>query len=131
MVSSGGGDPPWLSSGTASTGPIAVRAAGRLLGDLRLPVLARVVVRLRFTGGRRLALVGRFVAVRRLALVRRFAAVRRLAAVRVFRDEREVAARFLRFAIGRLLFQISTLSKNSPRKRGTHSAGTWMSNPCH
>jgi hypothetical protein len=64
----------------------------------------------------------RFVAVRCLAVVRRFAAVRRFGGIRFFRDERDAAARFLRFAIGCLQSEISTLSKKICSHRGTHSA---------
>ena len=81
MVSSGGGDPPCVSSGVGC----------------------------RFASGRRLALVRRFPVVRRFdvarrfAVVRRFAVARRFTGLRFFRDERDVAARFLRFAICCLL----------------------------
>jgi hypothetical protein len=58
------------------------------------------------------------VAVRRLAVVCRLAAVRRFNGARFFRDERGAAARFLRFAIGCLLSEISILSKKICSQRG-------------
>jgi hypothetical protein len=69
------------------------------------------------------ALVRRFVAVRRLAVVRRFAAARRFNGARFFRDERDAAARFLRFAIGCLLSESSTLSKKISSQSGSTCKG--------
>jgi hypothetical protein len=82
MVSSGGGDPPSVSSGFVSCCATGVCTAPRFRGGLRLAALARVADGSRFAAVRRLALVRRLVAVRRLAVVRRFAVVRRLAVVR-------------------------------------------------
>jgi hypothetical protein len=103
MVSSGGGDPLCISSGVVSCCATKVRAPLRFLGFLRLATVARLAGGRRFAAGRRLALVRRLVAVRRFAVVRRLAVVRRFTGVRFFRVERVVAARFLRFAISRLL----------------------------
>ena len=80
MVSSGGGDPPCVSSCVVSCCATGVRAAPRFRGGLRLAALLRVAVGRRFAAGRRLALVRRFVAVRRFAVVRRFEVVRRFTA---------------------------------------------------
>jgi hypothetical protein len=102
-VSSGGGDPPCISSGVVSFGAIGVCAAPRFWGGLRLAALARVADGSRFAAVRRLALVRRLVVVRRVAVVRRFAVVGRFTCARFFRIERLVAARFLRFAICCLL----------------------------
>ena len=102
-VSSGGGDPPCTSSGVVSCGAIGVCAAPRFRGGLRLGALARVADGRCFEAVRRLAVARRLVAGRRLAVVRRFAVVGRFTCARFFRVERLVAARFLRFAISRLL----------------------------
>jgi hypothetical protein len=103
MVSSGGGDPPCVSSGVVSGCAIGVCAAPRFRGGLCLAGVERLAVGRRFAAVRRLALVRRLVAVRRLAVVRRFAVDRRFTSARFFRVERLVAARFLRFAIWCLL----------------------------
>ena len=92
-MSSGGGDPPIVSSGVVSWGAIGVCAAPRFLGGLRFAALTRLAGARRFGAGRRLALVRRFVVVRRLAALRRFGVDC------FFRDAREIAARFLRFAM--------------------------------
>jgi hypothetical protein len=121
MVSSGGGDPPCISSGSVATG---VGGAASFRGGLRLAGLARLAVGRRFAAGRCFALVRRFLVVRRFEVARRFPVVRLFAVVRLFsgrrffRDEREVAARFLRFAIYCLLIRTSTLTKKSSRKEG-------------
>jgi hypothetical protein len=78
----------------------------------RLEALERLGAVRRFAAGRRLALVRRLVAVRRFAVVRRLAVVRRFTGVRFFRVERVVAARFLRFAISRLLSR--AIRRNTP-----------------
>ena len=139
MVSSGGGDPPCVSSGVVSCGATGVCAAPLFRGGgLRFGALARAADGRRFAAGRRLALVPRLVAVRCLAVVRRFAVVSRLAVVRrftgvrFFRDECEVAARFLRFAICCLLSRASLyhfLAKKE--RRGGHSAGVQPSDATH
>ena len=122
MVSSGGGDPPCISSGSVATGGVGGAASFR--GGLRLAGLARLAVGRRFAAGRCFALVRRFLVVRRFEVARRFTVVRRFAVVRLFtgrrffRDEREIAARFLRFAIYCLLIRTSTLTKKSSRKEG-------------
>ena len=83
-----------------------------------MAALAGVADGSRLAPVRRLELVRRLVTVRRLAVVRRFAVVRRLAVVRrftgvrFFRVERVVAARFLRFAISRLLSR--AIRRNTP-----------------
>ena len=102
-VSSGGGDPPCVSSGIVSCCAPGVCAAARFRGGLRLAALAGVADGSRFAPVRRLALVRRLVAVRRLVVMRCFAVVRRFTCARFFRLERLVAARFLRFAICCLL----------------------------
>ena len=81
MVSSGGGDPPCLSSGV-STCAIGVRAG--FLGGLLFGGLVRLAVGRRFAARRRLALVRRFPVVRRFDVARRFAVVRRFAVARRF-----------------------------------------------
>jgi hypothetical protein len=99
-VSSGGGDPPCISSGFVSSRTIEACATPRFWGGLRLVAAGR-----RFAAGRDFALVRRFPVVRRFEVARRFAVfrcfamVRRFSGFRFFRDERDVAARFLRFAI--------------------------------
>jgi hypothetical protein len=99
-VSSGGGDPPCISSGFVSSRTIEACATPRFWGGLRLVAAGR-----RFAAGRDFALVRRspvvcrFEVARRFAVFRRFAMVRRLSGFRLLRDERDVAARFLRFAI--------------------------------
>jgi hypothetical protein len=75
IVSSGGGDPPCISSGVVSSCATGVRAALRLLGAPRLAALARLSVGRRFAAGRRLA------------------PVRRFSGARFFRAERDVAVR--------------------------------------
>ena len=67
---SGGGDPPCVSSGIVSCGAVAVCAGPRLRGGLLLTALERPAVVCRLAAGRRLALVRCLVAVRRLAVVR-------------------------------------------------------------
>jgi hypothetical protein len=101
MVSSGGGDPLCVSSGVISCCATGVLAASSFRGGLGLAALARLAGGRRVAAGRRLALV------RGLVPVRRFAVVRRFSGVRFFPDEREVTARFLRFAICRLLSRAS------------------------
>ena len=104
-VSSGGGDPPRVSSGVVSSCATGARTVRLLPLGRRFAALRRFVAVCRFTAGRRLALVRRFPVVRRFEVaprfpeVRRFEVVPRFAGVRFFRDEREVAARFLRFAM--------------------------------
>jgi len=104
--SSGGGDPPCISSGEASFCEISVRTAPS--SDPGLAARARLEVGRGFAAGRRLALVRRFPTMRRFetvcgfAVVRRFAMARRFTVVRFFRDEREVPSRFFRFAISYL-----------------------------
>jgi hypothetical protein len=107
MVSSGGGDPPSVSSGIVSCGATGVCVAPLFRGGLRLAAVERLAVGRRLGAGGRLALVRRLVAVRRLAVVRRFAVVPRFTCARFFRAEREIAARFLRFAICPLLSRAS------------------------
>jgi hypothetical protein len=112
MVSSGGGDPPCVSSGVVCSGATGVRAERRLRGGGRSAAAERLAVGRRVAAGRRLALVRRFAvrrfgAARRFAAVRRFAVVRRFTGVRFFPVERKVAARFLRFAIFCLLSRAS------------------------
>ena len=124
MVSSGGGDPPCISSGIASSVATGVGGAPRFRAGLRSAALARLAGGRRLAAGRRLAFVRRFPVVRRFEVARRFVVVRRFAGVRrftgrrFFRDEREVAARFLRFAICCLLIRASTLTKKIFPQRG-------------
>ena len=82
---------------------------------LRLEALERLGAVRRLAADCTFALVRRFVAVRRLAVFCGFAVVLRFNGARFFRDKRDVAARFLRFAIGCLLSEISILSKGSQR----------------
>jgi hypothetical protein len=124
MVSSGGGDPPCVSSGIVSCWATGVCAALRFRGGRRFAAVGR-----RFAAGRRLKLVRRFLVVRgfevarRFAVVRRFAVARRFTGRRFFRDEREVAVRFLRFAIYCLLIRASTLTKKSlPQSKNCEGA---------
>jgi hypothetical protein len=130
MVSSGGGDPPCVSSCVVSCGATGVCAAPSFRGGLRFGALARVADGRRIAAGRRrLALVPRLVAVRRLAVVRRFAVVRSLAVVRRFRGvrffrvERVLAARFFRFAICCLPNRANTLTKKIFPQRGDCEPG--------
>jgi hypothetical protein len=124
MVSSGGGDPPCISSGIASSVATGMGGAPRFRAGLRLSALARLAVGRRFAAGPRLELVRRFPVARRFEVARRFAVVRRFAVARrftgrrFFRDEREVAARFLRFAIYCLLIRASTLIEKIFLQRG-------------
>jgi hypothetical protein len=83
-----------------------------------LEALERLGAVRRFAADCLFAPVRRFVAGRRLAVMRCFAAVRRFNGARFFRDERGAAARFLRFAIGCLLSEISILSKKICSQRG-------------
>jgi hypothetical protein len=74
MVSSGGGDPPWISSGIASSVATGVGGAPRFRAGLRLAALARLAGGRRLAAGRRLALGRRFPVVRRFEVARRFVA---------------------------------------------------------
>jgi hypothetical protein len=100
IESSGGGDPPCVSSGIVSTCGTGVCAAPpRFLGDLRLAELTRLAVGCRFAAGPGLPLARRFPGVCLFAVVRRFGVAGRLGADRFFRADREIAGRFFRFAI--------------------------------
>lgn len=102
----------------------------------RFAVLRRFVAVRRFAAGRRLALVRRFPVVRRFEVapcfpeVRRFEVVRRFTAVRFFRVERVVAARFLRFAISRLLSRARTEHPRVHARSVITTAGL-MRTVCH
>ena len=118
-MSSGGGDPPRISSGFVSSRTIEACATPRFWGGLRLVAAGR-----RLAAGPRLALVRRSSVVRRFEVARcfavvRFAVVRRFTGRRFFRDE--VAARFLRFAICCLLSKQTLEQRKSSRKEGTAS----------
>jgi len=114
IVSSGAGDPPWVSSSTGSSRS-GNRVSSRFVGLRCFTTLPRPTeVRFLATGRlletdrrlaipRRLLLVRRFEVDRRLVTVRRFAALARLTGRFFFRDERELVARFFRFAMYCLL----------------------------
>ena len=74
MVSSGGGDPPCISSGVASSVATGVGGAPRFRAGLRSAALARLAGGRRLAAGRRLAFVRRFPVVRRFEVARRFVA---------------------------------------------------------
>src|SRR5262249_39274094 len=105
-----------VSNGRLPTSMMSPRTRGLLW--LRLEALERLGAVRRLAADCTFALVRRFVAVRRLAFVCGFAAVRRFNGARFFRDKRDVAARFLRFAIGCFLSEISILSKKICSQRG-------------
>src|SRR5215472_16538409 len=105
-----------VSNGRLPTSMMSPRTRGSLL--LRLEALERLGAVCRLAADCTFALVRRFVGVRRLAVVCGFAAVRRFNGARFFRDKRDVAARFLRFAIGCFLSEISILTKKICSQRG-------------
>src|SRR5262249_43187948 len=110
------------SNGSLPTSMMSPRTRGSLW--LRLEALERIGAVRRLAADCTFALVRRFVAVRRLAVVCGFAAARRFNGARFFRDKRDVAARFLRFAIGCFLSEISILSKGSQRGNVRKSIST-------
>src|SRR5262245_34415616 len=105
-----------VSNGRLPTSMMSPRTRGLLW--LRLEALERLGAVRRLAADCTFALVRRFVAVRRLAVVCGFAAVRRFNGARFFRDKCDVAARFLRFAIGCFLSEINILSKKTCSQRG-------------
>ena len=106
-------------------------AASSFRGGLGLAALARLAGGRRFAAGRRLAPVRGLVAVRRFAVVRRLAVVRRFSGVRFFRVEREVAARFLRFAMSRLLSRAQDGTSQGPYTFRDYSSRTYEDGLCH
>jgi hypothetical protein len=138
IVSSGAGDPPWVSSSDADSG--TTRAGVRRLRTGRLlAAVERLAVGRRLAGERRLALVRRFplvrcfAATRRFAVVRRFELLRRLTGARFLRAERVVAARFLRFAMVMPLVwrELGCGIKRSTRPHKTRGLIMHLKRPVH